>query len=362
MPEITLNLHMHTVYSDGSGTHRDIADAALRTGVDVVIVTDHNLWVQGVEGYYKDHRPVGQPERQVLLLVGEEVHNPVRQPQKSHTLVFGAGREMAAYSANPQTLVDQVIKSGGLAFIAHPFESGLPAFNEPDISWEDWDVRGFHGIELWNGFSELKNVVKNKLQGIFYVYFPQLIAHGPPPRALKKWDELTARGQRVVAVGGSDAHALKLNMGPLRRTVFPYDFHFRAVNTHLLLDRDLSGDLAQDSQAVYSALRKGRAFVGYDLPAPTNGFRFSAQAKDGLAQMGDEVRVDNGVTFQIKLPAKVECRLLRDGSVIKTWRDTDICTYIATMPGVYRVECSIDYLGKKRGWIYSNPIYLRTKL
>ncbi|MGZ9235150.1 MAG: histidinol-phosphatase, partial [Anaerolineales bacterium] len=36
---------MHTVYSDGSGTHKDIAQAALRTGLDVVIVTDHNVLV-----------------------------------------------------------------------------------------------------------------------------------------------------------------------------------------------------------------------------------------------------------------------------------------------------------------------------
>ncbi|HCR71516.1 MAG TPA: histidinol-phosphatase, partial [Anaerolineae bacterium] len=38
MHEITINLHMHTRYSDGSGTHKDIATAAFKAGVDVVIV------------------------------------------------------------------------------------------------------------------------------------------------------------------------------------------------------------------------------------------------------------------------------------------------------------------------------------
>jgi len=49
MHEIVVNLHMHTRYSDGSGTHKDIAQAAIKTGLDAVIVTDHNVLVQGVQ-------------------------------------------------------------------------------------------------------------------------------------------------------------------------------------------------------------------------------------------------------------------------------------------------------------------------
>ena len=40
MHEVIINLHMHTRYSDGSGLHKDIASAAFKAGVDVVIVTD----------------------------------------------------------------------------------------------------------------------------------------------------------------------------------------------------------------------------------------------------------------------------------------------------------------------------------
>ena len=49
MQEIVVNLHMHTRYSDGSGSHKDIANAAIQTGLDAVIVTDHNVLVEGVE-------------------------------------------------------------------------------------------------------------------------------------------------------------------------------------------------------------------------------------------------------------------------------------------------------------------------
>ena len=31
----------------------------------------------------------------------------------------------------------------------------------------------------------------------------------------------------------------------------------------------------------------------------------------------------------------------------------------ATEPGVYRVEAWKSYLGIKRGWVFSNPIYVR---
>ncbi len=359
MPELIVNLHMHTQYSDGSGTHQSIAEAALRAGIDVVVVTDHNIFVQDMEGYYAGNAKHGTEGRRVLLLVGEEVHDPARHPQKSHLLVLGVDREMATYAPKPQRLLEQVQKAGGISFIAHPFDPEMKSFHEPDISWADWEVRGYTGLELWNGFSELKNVAKSRLQAIFYAFFPKYIAQGPLSATLKKWDELTARGQKVVAVGGSDAHALKMHLGPIHRTIFPYDFHFHAINTHLFTDRALGTDMAADRQKVLDALRKGHAFIGYDLPASTRGFRFTAQGKAGSVTMGDEVALGNGVTFQIRIPGKVECRLLRDGEVIKTWNGREICTHISNQPGAYRVECYLNYLGKQRGWIFSNPIYVR---
>jgi hypothetical protein len=354
MPELILNLHMHTTYSDGSGRHASIAHAALQSGLDAVIVTDHNVLVRGIEGY----RQEGQ--RQLMLLVGEEVHNQVRDPQKSHLLVFGANRELASFAPNPQRLVDMVNQSGGLAFIAHPIDPELRAFHEEDISWVDWEVRGFTGLELWNGFSELKTVVHNRAEGLFYAFFPQFLARGPLTGALRRWDELlTTRREKCAVVGGSDAHALRMRMGPLRRTIFPYEFHFQAINNHVLLDDPLRGDFQLDKQAVHDALRQGHSYIGYDLAAPTAGFRFTANGHGTTASMGDEIPIGPGLTFQIKLPAIAECRLICNGEVVKTWIKRDVCTYIATKPGIYRVECYIQYLGRRRGWIFSNPIYVR---
>jgi hypothetical protein len=175
---------------------------------------------------------------------------------------------------------------------------------------------------------------------------------------LQKWDELTAY-RRVVAVGGSDAHALHLRLGLLSRVVYPYDFHFRTITTHVFLPNPLSGDTRVDSQMIYSALAAGHCFVAYDLPLSTRGFRFTAHAQEAESMMGDEVSVHGGVTLQAYLPSFGEIRLIKDGKVIKIAKRTQALTHLVTEPGVFRVEVYRRYLGRKRGWIFSNPIYVR---
>ncbi|HJW91239.1 MAG TPA: CehA/McbA family metallohydrolase [Anaerolineales bacterium] len=352
MHELVINLHMHTTYSDGSGSHANIAQAALKTGLDAVIVTDHNVLVGGQSDYYHEGN------QRVLLMVGEEIHDQTRLPQKNHLLVFGVNRELAPLAGDPQHLLETVREAGGLAFIAHPVDPPAPAFGEPDISWVDWEVQDFTGIELWNGLSEFKSLLKNKFHAVFYAFNPKRIAHSPFPETLRKWDELLARGRPVVAIGGSDAHAGHYHMGPLHRTLFPYDFHFRSVNTHLFVPAPLTGEAAEDRRSILDALRAGHAFVGYDLPTSTRGFRFTAQGKECAAWMGGSLPVRDGITLQINLPRRVECHLLKDGKIVKSWRKREICTYITNEPGIYRVEAYINFLGR-RGWIYSNPIYVQ---
>ena len=274
-------------------------------------------------------------------------------------LVFGAERELAPLAKDPQRLIDGVKQAGGLSFLAHPYDPEAPAFDQEDLSWVDWDVKGYTGIELWNAMSEFKSLLTGIFPAIYYAFSPKAVAHGPFEEVLQIWDQLLNNGQRVVAVGGSDAHALRGNLGPIKRVLFPYEFHFQAVNTHILTPEPFTGNPVDDRRFVMDALRKGHAFVGYDLPASTRGFRFNAQGLGQVACMGDEIKAENGVTFQIKLPLRSECALLKDGQIIKNWTDREALTYITTEPGVYRVEVHIQYRGKRRGWIYSNPIYVR---
>src|SRR5512147_37898 len=114
MHEIVINLHMHTTYSDGSGTHKDIAEAAIKTGLEAVLVTDHNVLVQGLEGYYRVCRSRG------LLLIGDESQYQDRIPQTTHLLALNANRDLAALADDPQTLINGVNDACGICFPAHP--------------------------------------------------------------------------------------------------------------------------------------------------------------------------------------------------------------------------------------------------
>ena len=352
MDEIVINLHMHTRYSDGSGSHAEIARAALRCGLDAVIVTDHNVRIGGMDRY------VVHGGRRLLVLVGEEIHDRNRIPQKNHLIAIGAGQELASGGEDTSALVAAVRRCGGLAFAAHPIDPAAPAFREPDISWEDWSVGGLTGIELWNGLSELKTLIPTRLHGIFHAFFPALVAHGPLPAAIDRWNRLLADGP-CVAIGGSDAHALQLRSGPLRRKVFPYDYHFRSVNTHVMLERSLTGDVEGDARAIYSSLAAGRCFIGYDLPRQTRGFRYSAHGANAQAMMGGQITSRAGVTLHAKLPDFAEIRLLKDGRPVQIVKCGQAITHRALEPGAYRVEAYRRYLGRRRTWIISNPIYVR---
>jgi hypothetical protein len=353
MEEIIANLHIHTIYSDGTGKHSEIAEAAIKTGLDVVIVTDHNVFVSGPEDYYTSNG------KRVLLLVGEEIHDQARLPQKNHLLVLGAGCELASLAGDLNRLLKAVRNAGGLAFIAHPVDPAAPAVNEDDLSWEDWHLKGLAGIEIWNAMSEFKSLLKTKLHALYYAYNPTLIARGPFPETMQNWDKQLQDGQRLMAIGGSDAHAFSARLGPLRRTLFPYEFHFRSINTHILIDHPLEGDLESDRRLVLEALAQGRSFVANDMLAPTRGFRFIAHGLNHIAMPGEEITAERGITFQIRLPTPASCHLVRNGQIVQAWEKQTLCTYITTEPGVYRVEAFLTYRGAPRGWIFSNPVFVR---
>lgn len=343
------NVHIHTKYSDGEGLHAEIAQAAARAGLDFVIITDHNVWVNGCEGYYG----------KVLLLVGEEVHDVRRIPQANHLLIYNAKSELATFAADPQNLIDEANRRGGFSYIAHPYEYASRL--SPDLAaipWEDWDVAGCVGLEVWNYMSEFKGLLRGLLSAIFYAYCPTLGIRGPFRATLRKWDELLAQGKRVAAIGGADAHATPYSLGPLHRVVFPYEYLFRCVNTHILVERPFNGVLEHDRALLYEALRAGRTWVGYDLPASTIGFRFIAHSGVNQAVPGEELIRTGAVVFEVQTPYPADIRLLRNGRVVARARGK-MLKHITAEAGIYRVEVYRWYRLSRRGWIFSSPIYVK---
>ncbi len=347
------NLHVHTYYSDGEAYHAEIAEAALLAGLDFVVFTDHNVRLDGIEGYY------GNEERgYVLLLSGEEVHDRTRLPQCNHLLAFGADRELAPHAHSLGGLIETIQRAGGLSFIAHPDDHAVPWLGEGAIPWADRYVRGFTGLEVWNFMSRFKDLLPRRREAFRNVFTPEEAMIGPPPETLELWDALLAEGQRVVGIGGADAHGTRVSYGPLTRTVFPYDFLFSAVNTHILTPTPLVGEVEHDRALLYSALKAGRAFIGYDIPGPTRGFRFTAQGQNASAIMGESIRLGHGVTLQALAPGRGRIRIIRHGEVVAEERKVENLTYVVREPGAYRVEVWREYHGVERAWVLSNPIYV----
>ena len=351
--EIVGNLHLHTDHSDGAGTHQEVAAAAVRAGLDVIAYTDHNCWTAGQEGWFS------QPAsgRRVLQLMGEENHNQARLPEVSHLLCLGTDRQLHPLGSQPQAVLNAVQRCGGVGFLAHPLEHAAPLFDEPALPWVDWEVTGYTGIELWNTMSEFKRYLTSKPGAALAAFFPSLFIRGPLPETLALWDDLLRGGQRVAVIGGADAHANVYSLGPLRRTVFPYEYLFRMVNTHLLLDTPLADDLAAARGQVLDALRAGHAFVAYDLAGDPRGFRFTATGRQGTAWMGDAIHLSDGLSLHVNSPLPAELRLLRDGRVVAQARGRRL-SYQTRQPGVFRVEAYRRYRFRSRGWVFTNPIYV----
>jgi hypothetical protein len=342
------NVHMHTSLSDGTKSHQELARIAEEAELDFIIVTDHNVYEPGLDGW------MGK----TLLLVGEEVHDPEREPQSSHTLCFNIGEDVFEHAPDPQRVMDAVAAQGGLTFLAHPFERDVAGFlPEPNISWRDWQVDGYAGIELWNCMSEFKAVLRNRALAVLYAYVPALAVSGPYPETLRKWDDLL-RSRRVAALGGSDAHGTAYHMGPLSRAVLPYDHLFRCVNTHLVSAEPLTGRLEHDKAIVYEALRAGQGFLGYEQPGAVAGFTFWARSGDAEAIMGETISLQGAVYLQATTPKCAWLRLLRDGQMVAQTHG-DCLTVMSYRPGVYRVEAYRRHAGRRRGWIFGNPIYVR---
>jgi PHP domain-containing protein len=343
-------IHVHSLYSDGTGTVPEIAQAAAANGLDYVLLTDHDTLdarERGEEGW---HGPV-------LVLVGEEV-SPLRE---NHYLAFGLDRPIDHSGLGPREIVARVNEAGGFGFLSHPFSKGSERFRRGagGMPWRDLEVDGYAGLELWSFVTDSGERLRGIPDLLRFIVTPGRFVDHPPPANLEAWDRLCAR-RRCVALGGIDAHQLGVriaNRVPLR--LMAYKRSFRYLRTHLLVERPLEGALEPDRDAVYAALRAGRAYIAMDSLAPARGFRFWSEGERPLA-MGDEAPAGDGSrTLLVRLPRPARLRLLRDGREISARDGTTALEHRVEGRGVYRVEAYLQSHGRERTWIISNPIYLR---
>ncbi|SHG94758.1 PHP domain-containing protein [Thermosyntropha lipolytica DSM 11003] len=346
MYEYVGNLHIHSVYSDGTGTVAEIAKKAQRAGLDFVVITDHeNMrgFKKGEEGYYN----------KVLVLIGMEINDTC-----CHYLALNIKEEIENNTLNPQQVIDQVNEQGGIGIIAHPFEKGSPFYARGiAFPWNQWQVKGFQGIEIWNFCSGWKDNLESRLKAIFLLFWPRFCITGPDKEALKKLDFLQGQGEKVAAFGGSDAHNIRFRLGFIPVMVGSYLKTFRSVNMHILLKEKLTGDYKKDKVKIYEALRQGRSWVADDYRRNSRGFSFNLKYEDRTWTMGDEVEYREGMWIEVFTPHKSRVRLIHNGQRVAVSQGRKH-VFKSIEKGVYRIEADYMILGCYRPWIYSNSIFL----
>ncbi|NLN07271.1 MAG: CehA/McbA family metallohydrolase [Firmicutes bacterium] len=338
------NIHVHSRYSDGSQEIEAIARDAAASGLDFIIITDHHT-LRGLskEGYHHG----------VLVLCGSEINH-----KKHHYLALGIKEEIAPSDDNPQAVIDAVNRQGGLGFIAHPFEKGSPlALGGITYPWENWEVEGFAGIEVWNWCSAWRDGVQTVARALFCAYLdPEGPVTGPCREALAKFDALTQK-RRLTAIAGSDAHDWHIRRGPLFRRIFPYTYLFRTATNCLLLPEPLSLEFYVAKEQVYSALRQGRNIIVNRLAAEPDGFYFCARTGETVALPGESIPFAPGMRLVAACPKQrprdVTLRLVHNGRVLVTLQQNRL-DFPLDAPGTYRLEA---YL-KKKPWLFTNPVYV----
>jgi len=337
-------IHMHSVFSDGSGEVPQIAKFADEVGLDYIILTDHNTLralEEGYENWYGN----------TLCLVGSEIND---KENKNHYLAFGINKTYST-RISAKEYVRKIKEDGGIGFLAHPHEKREHMKEHPAYPWVEWDTEDFNGIEIWNHMSEwMENLTEdNKYQAFLH---PLRTIAAPQDETLKLWDELNLK-RKVVGIGGVDAHAHKYNLlGFLEVEIFPYKVLFKSIRTHILLNNELIPDKSEESiqhskTAIYNALADGKCFFANDYHADSKGFRFFAETDDKIYHMGESIN-SSKIKLRVLLPVEeAEIKLIRNGKKIA---DTlgNSADFFIERDGVYRVEVYIH----SKAWIYSNHI------
>lgn len=104
--------HIHTTFSDGRHTPRQVLDAASRIpGLDTIAITDHDC----IEGALEAQRYLESRDRGPQVIVGEEVSS-----RDGHIVgLFLEQKVRPAMSA--EDTISAIHAQGGLAIAVHPF-------------------------------------------------------------------------------------------------------------------------------------------------------------------------------------------------------------------------------------------------
>jgi len=110
-----IDMHVHTMGSDGISDARSIAKAAKKAGLDGICITDHH------KTYTAENLLVAQACREIGLLV---FHGCEYSTAQGHLLIYGVNAEdlQLGFYPDMQEVIVEVYNRGGVAVPAHPYK------------------------------------------------------------------------------------------------------------------------------------------------------------------------------------------------------------------------------------------------
>ncbi|MFZ4793888.1 MAG: histidinol phosphatase [Blastocatellia bacterium] len=377
-------LHAHAEDSAHTGgTRGELLAAAKRTGVGIVMLTDH---VRPPRDFVTESwRGLRDG---VLFIPGSEGEGFLNYPTRSVIDHY-----LRKDQKSREEYVKMITADGGSIFLSHVEEKA------------DWSTAGLDGLEIYNNHTDMKDefefigwlrgaltnpdrlrLLTSLLASYPLEVFGALQDYLAPVMA--KWDrDLVERSLTGVAANdchhnqvyevravAADTIEISIIGDPPRRVTTgqmpgiapmleghrpgdliarvdldPYESSLQFVTTHLLLP-------SRREAEVRKALRRGRAYVAHDWLGDPTGFAFIAEQKGRrVGIMGDRIAISHGLRLRLGTPLPGTIRILRNGTIIAetNGHGTDLTV---TETGVYRAEIWLPIDGELRPWIYSNPI------
>jgi predicted metal-dependent phosphoesterase TrpH len=105
------DLHIHSNYSDGRASVKEIIQAAKRRGLDGIAITDHDI----MKGIPVARRYIKEQKLDLLLIPGIEVNT-----SEGHLLVLGVDKPPHK-KMSPEETIDDAHDLGGIANVPHPY-------------------------------------------------------------------------------------------------------------------------------------------------------------------------------------------------------------------------------------------------
>jgi PHP domain-containing protein len=131
--------HCHTVASDGMATPAELVDAAVKAGLDLIAVTDHDTMASVIEV-----RSRGEAAG-LTVVAGQEV--TTRWPAQTHMLGWFLERPVKRDMSLEYT-VAAIHEQGGLVIIPHPFMPTYFASIQPGMLQRLLEATSVDGIEM----------------------------------------------------------------------------------------------------------------------------------------------------------------------------------------------------------------------